>query len=54
MSVVGDGVNIAARLERVCQREGVSVSLEPLLTQVKNKLPLGYQFLGEQTVKNIL
>jgi len=50
--IFGDGVNIAARLESLSDAGGVSIS-GTAYDQVKNKLPLGYQFLGEQTVKNI-
>jgi adenylate cyclase len=48
----GDGVNIAARLESLSEAGGICIS-GTAFDQVKNKLPLGYQFLGEQTVKNI-
>jgi len=50
--ILGDGVNIAARLENLSDAGGVCIS-GTAYDQVKNKLPLGYQFLGEQTVKNI-
>jgi len=50
--ILGDGVNIAARLESLSDAGGVCIS-GTAYDQVKNKLPLGYQFLGEQTVKNI-
>lgn len=48
----GDGVNIAARLEGLADAGGICIS-GPTFDQVKGKLPLGYQFVGEQTVKNI-
>ena len=48
----GDGVNIAARLESLSEAGGICIS-GTAFDQVKNKLSLGYQFLGEQTVKNI-
>jgi adenylate cyclase len=50
--IFGDGVNIAARLENMSEAGGICIS-GTAYDQVKNKLPLGYQFLGEQTVKNI-
>src|SRR5512139_1368947 len=49
--IFGDGVNIAARLESLSEGGGICIS-GTAFDQVKNKLPLGYQFLGEQTVKN--
>jgi adenylate cyclase len=48
----GDGVNIAARLEGLAEAGGICLS-EAAYTQVKNKLALGYEYIGEQQVKNI-
>jgi len=48
----GDGVNIAARLETLSQPGGLCIS-GPVFDQIKNKLQLDYEDLGEQTVKNI-
>jgi adenylate cyclase len=48
----GDGVNIAARLEGLADAGGICIS-EAAYTQVKNKLALGYEYIGEQPVKNI-
>jgi adenylate cyclase len=48
----GDGVNISARLEALADAGGVCIS-GTAFDQVKGKLSLGYQFIGEQTVKNI-
>jgi class 3 adenylate cyclase len=48
----GDGVNIAARLESISPPGGLCIS-GPVYDQVKNKLSLDYEDLGEQTVKNI-
>jgi adenylate cyclase len=48
----GDGVNIAARLEGLAEAGGVCIS-GTAFDQVRNKLNLGYEFRGEQTVKNI-
>ena len=48
----GDGVNIAARLEGLADAGGICIS-EAAYTQVKNKLTLDYEYIGEQQVKNI-
>jgi len=50
--VYGDGVNIAARLEGIAEAGGICVS-GTAFDHVKNKLSVGYQYLGKQTVKNI-
>ncbi len=50
--IYGDGVNIAARVESLSDSGGISVS-GTAYDQIAKKLPLGYEFLGEQTVKNI-
>src|SRR5512136_1512132 len=50
--ILGDGVNIAARLESLSEAGGVCISGTGF-DQVRNKLELGYEYLGEQTVKNI-
>jgi TolB-like protein/class 3 adenylate cyclase len=50
--IYGDGVNIAARLEGLADPAGICIS-GTAFDQVKGKLPLGYEFVGEQTVKNI-
>ena len=50
--IYGDGVNIAARLESLADGGGICIS-GTAYDHVKNKLPLGYEYLGEQTVKNI-
>ena len=52
-SIYGDGVNIAARLESLADPGGICVS-KTAFEQIEAKLPLGYEFLGEQTVKNIV
>ncbi len=51
-AIYGDGVNIAARLEGLAHSGGICIS-GTAYDQVKNKLDLGYEYLGEQTVKNI-
>ena len=48
----GDGVNIAARLESLAIPGGICIS-GTVYDQVKNKLALSYEYLGEQSVKNI-
>src|SRR5438128_4313620 len=48
----GDGVNIAARLEGLAEPGGICIS-GTVYDQIKNKLALGYEYLGEQEVKNI-
>jgi adenylate cyclase len=50
--IYGDGVNIAARIESLSEAGGVCIS-GTAFDQVENKLSLGYEYLGEQTVKNI-
>ncbi len=48
----GAGVNIAARLQAMAESGGVLVS-GSVFEQVRNKLSLGFDFLGVQEVKNI-
>jgi len=50
--ILGDGVNIAARLESLSEAGGICIS-GTAFDQVRNKLELGYDYLGEQSVKNI-
>jgi TolB-like protein/class 3 adenylate cyclase/Flp pilus assembly protein TadD len=50
--ILGDGVNIAARLESLSGAGGICIS-GTAFDQVRNKLELGYDYLGEQSVKNI-
>jgi adenylate cyclase len=50
--VYGEGVNIAARLEGLAEAGGVCISGE-VHGQVRNRLQLAYEDLGEQSVKNI-
>lgn len=50
--IYGDGVNVAARVESLSEAGGICVS-GTAFDQVENKLPLGYEYLGEQSVKNI-
>src|SRR5262245_58115655 len=48
----GDGVNIAARVQSLAEGGGICLS-GTAYDQVEGKLSLGYEALGEQTVKNI-
>ncbi len=50
--IFGDGVNIAARLESLCEPGGLCIS-RTANEQVRDKLALSFADLGEQTVKNI-
>lgn len=50
--IYGDGVNIAARLEGLAEAGGICTS-NTVYEQVKNKLLLNFDYLGEQSVKNI-
>jgi adenylate cyclase len=50
--IYGDGVNVAARLESLADPGGICVS-KTAFDQIETKLPLGYEYLGEQSVKNI-
>lgn len=50
--IYGDGVNVAARLEALADPGGISAS-KTAFDHIETKLPLGYEFLGEKTVKNI-
>ncbi len=50
--IYGDGVNVAARLESLGEAGGICIS-ESVHTAIGNKLPLGYEYIGEQQVKNI-
>jgi adenylate cyclase len=50
--IYGDGVNIAARLEALAEPGGICIS-KTAFDHIESKLPYGYDFLGDQTVKNI-
>jgi adenylate cyclase len=50
--IYGNDVNIAARLESLADAGGICIS-ESVRTAIGSKLPLAYEFMGEQLVKNI-
>jgi class 3 adenylate cyclase len=50
--IYGDGVNIAARLQASSPPGGIVVS-NTVYDQVRNKMTVGFEFLGQLSVKNI-
>ena len=50
--IYGDGINIAARLEALADPGGVLVS-NTVYDQVRGKLPVAFEDVGERQVKNI-
>jgi len=50
--IYGDGVNIAARIEGLAEGGGICIS-GTAFDHIGKRLPLGYEFMGEQEVKNI-
>jgi adenylate cyclase len=50
--IYGDGVKIAARLEGLAEPGGICIS-RTAFEHVESKLPYGYDYIGDQTVKNI-
>jgi class 3 adenylate cyclase len=50
--IYGDGVNIAARLQTSASPGGIVIS-STVYDQVRNKLTVGFDFLGDLSVKNI-
>jgi adenylate cyclase len=51
--IFGDGVNVAARLETLGEPGGLCIS-RAVRDQVRDKLPVTFDDLGEQEVKNIV
>jgi len=50
--IYGDGVNVAARLEALCEPGGICLA-RSVFDQVEDKLDLTYEHLGKREVKNI-
>jgi class 3 adenylate cyclase len=50
--IFGDGVNVAARLESLCEPAGLCIS-RAANDQIRDKLPFVFADLGEKSVKNI-
>jgi formylglycine-generating enzyme required for sulfatase activity/class 3 adenylate cyclase len=50
--LLGDGVNVAARLEGIAEPGGICVSAS-VWEHINGKLSIGYVDIGEQSVKNI-
>jgi formylglycine-generating enzyme required for sulfatase activity/class 3 adenylate cyclase len=50
--IYGDGVNVAARLEGLAEPSGICVARN-VFNQVKNKVDLSFEDLGEKKIKNI-
>src|SRR6516164_5498647 len=50
--ILGDGVNIAARLEGIAEPGGICIS-SSAYDQVRGKVPVEFTDLGEQRLKNI-
>ncbi len=50
--LLGDGVNVAARLEGIAEPGGICLS-HSAMEQVQDKLDFGFEDVGEQNLKNI-
>jgi adenylate cyclase len=49
--IYGEGVNIAARLESLAEAGGICIS-GAVFEQVRKKLDIGFDFLGDREIKN--
>jgi adenylate cyclase len=52
LDIQGDGVNVAARLEAMADPGGIYIS-SSVFEQVERHVPVAYENLGDQTLKNI-
>jgi len=50
--IYGDGVNVTARIESLAYPGGICIS-GTVYDQIGKRLPFGYEYMGEQSVKNI-
>jgi adenylate cyclase len=50
--IYGNGVNVAARIEGLAEPGGICISRNAY-DHIKDKLKLGYEYLGDHEVKNI-
>ena len=50
--IYGDGINIAARLEKIAEPGGLCISAT-VFEQVRDRIPHDFEDLGEHSVKNI-
>lgn len=50
--IYGEGVNVAARLESLADPGGICIS-GTVFEQVRKKLDIGFDFLGDREIKNI-
>jgi adenylate cyclase len=51
-TIYGDGVNIAARMEALADSGGICIS-SAIYDAIEGKLDFGFDYLGEQQVKNV-
>ena len=50
--LLGDGVNLAARLQAMAEPDGILIS-QQVYDQVHNKLSVGFEYLGEKRPRNL-
>jgi class 3 adenylate cyclase len=50
--IYGDGINIAARLEGLCEPGGICISGK-VYEEIKGRFEIHYEDIGDQTLKNI-